>query len=67
MGSSRFEIETETLKSYVNNPNDPKSLSSNNIMGFHEEKSGNLWIATYGGGINYFDPETEEFEVLTIK
>jgi ligand-binding sensor domain-containing protein/serine phosphatase RsbU (regulator of sigma subunit) len=64
-GFSRFDIEKESLKSYVNNPNDPKSLSSNNIMGFHEEKGGKLWIATYGGGINYFNPETEEFEVLT--
>jgi ligand-binding sensor domain-containing protein/serine phosphatase RsbU (regulator of sigma subunit) len=64
-GFSRFDIEKESLKSYVNDPNDPKSLSSNNIMGFHEEKGGKLWIATYGGGINYFNPETEEFEVLT--
>jgi ligand-binding sensor domain-containing protein len=64
-GFSRFNIKDESLKSYVNDPNDPKSLSSNNIMGFHEEKNGKLWIATYGGGLNYFDPETEEFEVLT--
>jgi serine phosphatase RsbU (regulator of sigma subunit) len=64
-GFSRFELDTETLKSYVNDPSDPKSLSSNNIMGFHEDRGGKLWIATYGGGINSFDPKTEEFEVLT--
>jgi len=63
-GFSRFDIEKETLKKYINDPNDPKSLSSNNIMGFHEEKNGNLWIATYGGGINYFNPQTEVFELL---
>ncbi len=66
-GFSRFDLQNETFKSYVNNPNDPRSLSSNNIMSFTEDKKGNLWITTYGGGINYFNPQTEEFQILTVE
>lgn len=64
-GLTKFYIREETLKGFVNNPNNSNSLSSNNIMGFYEQNDGTLLIATYGGGINYFDPETENFEVLT--
>jgi serine phosphatase RsbU (regulator of sigma subunit)/ligand-binding sensor domain-containing protein len=64
-GLTRFNIEEESLKGYVNDPNNLNSLSSNNIMGFYELETGKLLIATYGGGINYFDPETENFDVLT--
>ena len=66
-GFSRFNIEEESFKSYVNDPNNPRSLSSNNIMSFTEDQKGNLWITTYGGGINYFNPQTEEFQILTVE
>jgi ligand-binding sensor domain-containing protein/serine phosphatase RsbU (regulator of sigma subunit) len=64
-GMCRFDIQAETFKPYSNNPHNSNSLSSNNVMGFYEENDGNLWVATYGGGINYFNTETEEFDVIT--
>jgi ligand-binding sensor domain-containing protein/serine phosphatase RsbU (regulator of sigma subunit) len=66
-GFFSFDIQTETFKNYSNDPKDPESLSSNNVMGFYEDGSKNLWIATYGGGLNYFNPETEEFRVYTTQ
>ena len=66
-GFSRLNLKEGSLKSYVNDPNDPRSLSSNNIMSFTEDREGNLWITTYGGGINYFNPQTEEFQILTVE
>ena len=39
----------------------PKSISSNLIWKIVDDSNGNLWIATTGGGLNYFDKNTEEF------
>ena len=37
---------------YKNNPNDPNSLSSNRVFSIYEDSQGNLWIGTWGGGLN---------------
>ncbi len=37
------------------------SLSGNAVSQFSEDPDGNLWIATENGGLNYFNPRTEEF------
>jgi ligand-binding sensor domain-containing protein len=46
---------------YKNLPNDEKSLSHNNLWRIIEDRRGNIWIATWGGGLNMFDRETEHF------
>jgi class 3 adenylate cyclase/ligand-binding sensor domain-containing protein/predicted metal-dependent HD superfamily phosphohydrolase len=56
---------TLKFKHYKNNPNDLNSLSNNTVLSLHEEPEGTLWIATYGGGINKFDIDSEHFEVFT--
>lgn len=38
-----------------------KSISSNLIWKIIDDDKGNLWIGTTGGGLNYFNRETEEF------
>lgn len=63
-----FAINGKTtlkFKHYVNDPNDLNSLSNNTVLSIHEEPEGTLWIATYGGGINKFDIDSEQFEVFT--
>ncbi|NIR73208.1 hypothetical protein GWO43_07925 [candidate division KSB1 bacterium] len=42
---------------YKNAPDDPNSLSNNNVRSIYEDHSGMLWIGTHGGGLNRFDPE----------
>jgi signal transduction histidine kinase/streptogramin lyase len=42
-------------------PGNPASLSHNSLFRIAEDASGFLWIATYGGGINRYDPATEKF------
>jgi signal transduction histidine kinase/ligand-binding sensor domain-containing protein len=49
------------LKKYRNIPYDSTSLSSTWIKTLAEDKAGNLWVGTYGGGLNYFDQRTERF------
>ncbi len=50
-----------TFKSYRQEPDHPESISSDIVMDIEEDHEGNLWVATYGGGLNRFDPETETF------
>ncbi len=47
---------------YVNDPSQKNSLSNNNVFDIKEDRVGNLWISTYGGGLNYFDTRKRSFQ-----
>ena len=36
-----------------------KSLSNSSIWGLHCDLQGTIWIGTYSGGINYFNPQKQ--------
>jgi len=57
-GLSRFDPETGAFTPYGWDPDDPRRLSSNNLLPVHEEAEGRLWLLTNTEGINIFDPET---------
>lgn len=44
-----------TLKYYKHNTSNIYSISDNNIYCVYEDAKGKMWIATYGGGLNYID------------
>jgi signal transduction histidine kinase/ligand-binding sensor domain-containing protein/CheY-like chemotaxis protein len=46
------------------NQNDPHFLASDVIRSLYEDRKGNIWIGTYNGGINIFNPETKTFTRL---
>ena len=46
---------------YRHDPGNPYSLSNDDIMALCEDEAGNLWIGTYGGGLNKFDPVAGNF------
>lgn len=48
---------------YFNLPADTTSISSSHISprAFAEDPAGNLWVATFRGGLNYFHRDTERF------
>lgn len=53
-----------TFQIYRNDPQDPYSISYNYIRDICEnygKDKAELWIATYGGGLNRFDIEKEKF------
>lgn len=60
-GINILNLKTETFRYYNYNPKDSTSLSHPNVMNFYEDKNGYVWVATYGGGLNRFDPKTEKF------
>lgn len=46
---------------YINSKS-PESISSNIVSALAEDKTGNLWIGTEGGGLNYFNKRTQKFD-----
>jgi ligand-binding sensor domain-containing protein/signal transduction histidine kinase len=65
-GLNKFDPDTRTgaakrFTRFVNDPENPFSLSSNRITALYEDRSGMLWIGTYDGGLNCFDPNRKQF------
>lgn len=50
------------FKTFVHDPSDSTSISNNIIRSIVEDELGNLWIATAGGGLNYYDKLRGRFQ-----
>lgn len=59
-GLYRFDPTTEIFTLYQHAPENPGSLSSNIVEAVHQDKSGTLWVGTFGG-LDRFDPKTRTF------
>ncbi|MEN8188718.1 MAG: two-component regulator propeller domain-containing protein [Thermodesulfobacteriota bacterium] len=49
------------FKVFRHDPDDPLSLSGNQLRKLYRDKSGYLWVATWSDGLNKYLPETETF------
>ncbi len=49
------------FKVYRHDPDDENSLSANFVVSLLQDEDGFLWVGTNGGGLNRYDPRTEEF------
>lgn len=49
----------DTVIFYKNNPEVKNTLSSNHVYDMAEDKMGNLWVNTWGGGLHYFETATQ--------
>ncbi len=58
-GLNRFDGYNFTI--YRNEWGNPTSLSDNFITSLCEDRDGFIWVGTRGGGLNKFDPRTQEF------
>jgi signal transduction histidine kinase/ligand-binding sensor domain-containing protein/CheY-like chemotaxis protein len=58
--NDRFGIEK-----LITADDSPQGLSNNGIQNFYVDREGRLWIATFGGGINYLDPNILPFISIT--
>jgi len=57
-GLFRFDGYDYKVFKYI--PNNPNSLSNNQVLTLAVDARGRLWIGTLGGGINIYFPETEK-------
>jgi ligand-binding sensor domain-containing protein/signal transduction histidine kinase len=51
---------------YRNDPGTSESISNDNVYDINSDAKGNLWVSTYGGGLNYFDVTTKKFTHIDI-
>ena len=49
------------FKTYRNDVKDTSSIGGSYIQDMTEDRDGNLWVATIGGGLNEFDRKTNRF------
>lgn len=47
--------------SYHHDPGDPESLSQNMVKDIFKDNQGNVWVGTWGGGLNKMDSRTGNF------
>ena len=56
-----FRFDGRKTDVYIHDPNNPNSLSENNITTLYEDDQNRLWIGTLGSGANRLDPERNHF------
>lgn len=62
-----LEPDTGTTVYYSHDPQDPGSISGNEIHAITEDHMGRLWIGTWGGGLNQLDRTTGRFIRYMVK
>ncbi|MEO0731853.1 MAG: two-component regulator propeller domain-containing protein [Bacteroidota bacterium] len=61
---SRNGAELRRVTRFLNKPQDPSSLSNNTIDELYVDRSGLIWVGTFGGGVNRYDPHRKPFQRL---
>lgn len=57
----KYNLINKDLKKFVNIPNDQHSIPPGYLNTFYENKQGQIWIGSAGGGISIYHPQTETF------
>lgn len=58
-GLNRYDKSTGQFQLYTANDNKPDGLTHSSIWCIVKDEQGTLWLGTYFGGVNYFNPEYE--------
>ncbi|MFO7867831.1 MAG: two-component regulator propeller domain-containing protein [Bacteroidales bacterium] len=56
--------ERARMEHYLKSPLHANSLSDNSIFHVYEDNLGDIWIGTFGGGINYTSKRIKKFHVI---
>ncbi len=51
----------EAFEHFAHDPGRGDSLGANGVMSIYEDRRGQLWIGTFGAGLNRFEPEAGTF------
>jgi ligand-binding sensor domain-containing protein len=60
-GLNVFNCETDDFKLFTHDSNDEKSLRSDAVTDITNDTAGNVWLATYSNGVDYYDKKKREF------
>jgi len=67
-GVDLYDPKSGTFRKLLNNPGvseDPKVLSHPVIRALEEDRMGNMWIGSFGGGISVWNPGKKQFTFFT--
>lgn len=65
-GLSLYDRQKKQFTHYRHNPDDPNSLSNDNVRTLHIDRTGTLWVGT-DGGLNKFVRATGQFMIYKEK
>ncbi len=60
-GLNRFHSDTESFERFLNDPDDPTSISNNKVRAMFEDSRGNFWVGTAGDGLHQFNKNEGTF------
>ncbi len=60
-GASLWDRKKNVFRNFYHQENNPHSISSDYIVNILKDHLGKVWFSTYGGGINLFREQTEDF------
>lgn len=61
-GLVKIDPETSDYHLFSPRSNDPNSLSHHSIFSFIEDKNGNFWVGTWGGGVTFLASMPRKFK-----
>ena len=61
-----YNIDTEAFVYYIPEKGNPQRMNSPIVNSISEDRDGNLWLATEGGGLSMMDMDTRKFKTLTV-
>ena len=61
-----LRFDGSTYVSFRNDPFDSTSISNDDVVAIAEDDRGDLWLATYGGGVNRYDRTQGRFDPPNI-
>ena len=60
-GLYKIDPATNVKKNYMNDPDNPLSISDNNVWSLCEDRSGEIWAGTWQGGVNVYNGRLDRF------
>lgn len=63
-GLNLFDRQQNIFIHFKHDPNNPNSITHNDIRTIFEDRSGMLWIGTRGGGVNKLDLKPKKFTAV---
>jgi len=66
-GLNRYNYNRDIIFEYMSGSEPHSSISHGNVRSVIEGSDGNIYIATMGGGVSIYHPESEEFDYLTTE
>jgi signal transduction histidine kinase/ligand-binding sensor domain-containing protein/DNA-binding response OmpR family regulator len=52
LSKENFGSDDFTFETYLNDPSNEQSISYNDIIRIYEDSEGNIWVSTFGNGLN---------------